>query len=599
MSEASQTHTASETRPGSWSERFQAWFEFFDDRLNPIVVKELRQAVQGRFLGGVLVFLLLGQLFVLAAQLVQPGLQNSDWFSTRAGREYFLFLLMFLLGTCLFFIPAYSGYRLSTERSDKNVDLVFISTLSPSSIIWGKFLAAALFTLFVFSACLPFMAVSFMLRGIDFLTISLLLLFAFFVILVGIQFVLFAACLSRRKLLRLIVAAAAVGVLSSVFSAVFAISRVGVLQGLGSTTNRKEFWVAVSLIACYGLSFMMLFHRLSVAMISPPSYDRALPVRRIYTLAWLVTGLVSLVCCYIENTYAFIIIWMMLHTGGLCCAMLVAASEPERLPRRVLRTIPTNGPVRVLRFLFSTGLASGLLWSLSLFLLSVGVMLAIRAFGPSWSDARGFRYIAMNATGTGLFTFSYVVVAILFRRSALAKWVRREQTWLLALILFLACSILPLLFVVILGLWPQVKEHSLVLSPVGLGPKDTREATLLVGLVWSAVSFGLMAPILLSQFSRFRRSKAPTEDVPAPQAALPVAIVVDAVGKAPVKADESALKEGVEGEVFDEAVDEAGVQAKGSDEPVTEEREPEEKEPEDALSEGEASQEANADERKG
>ncbi|MEZ6193493.1 MAG: hypothetical protein R3C45_19660 [Phycisphaerales bacterium] len=47
-----------------------------------------------------------------------------------------------LLTTCLLFVPLYVGRRLAVERSGVTSDLLFVSTIRPSSIVWGKLLAS-------------------------------------------------------------------------------------------------------------------------------------------------------------------------------------------------------------------------------------------------------------------------------------------------------------------------------------------------------------------------------------------------------------------------------------------------------------------------
>ncbi len=50
----------------------------------------------------------------------------------------FTFVQGILLGTCLVIIPAMTGVRLAVERSDVNVDLLFISSLSPRAVLWAS-----------------------------------------------------------------------------------------------------------------------------------------------------------------------------------------------------------------------------------------------------------------------------------------------------------------------------------------------------------------------------------------------------------------------------------------------------------------------------
>src|SRR5205807_7480474 len=91
-----------------------------------------------------------------------------------AGRQVFRILQGILLGTCLL-VPIYAGLRLGAERSDTNVDLLFISTLRPRAIVAGKLLSSLVLVLLVFSACTPFMTFSYLLRGLDIPTIGLVL----------------------------------------------------------------------------------------------------------------------------------------------------------------------------------------------------------------------------------------------------------------------------------------------------------------------------------------------------------------------------------------------------------------------------------------
>ena len=101
--------------------------EYIGNSLNPIVIKELRQAVQGKFLAAVL-------LIFLGIQLLTVGLfltnESVSW-SFDAGRNIFKTLASMLLVICLILVPAYTGLRLAIERSDANVDLLFITTLRP------------------------------------------------------------------------------------------------------------------------------------------------------------------------------------------------------------------------------------------------------------------------------------------------------------------------------------------------------------------------------------------------------------------------------------------------------------------------------------
>ena len=83
--------------------------------------------------------------------------------------------------TCLGFVPLYAGVRLSLERNDANIDLLFVTTITPGAIIRGKYLTAMALTLLIFSACMPFITFTYLLRGIDLPTIFYCLAVGFLV----------------------------------------------------------------------------------------------------------------------------------------------------------------------------------------------------------------------------------------------------------------------------------------------------------------------------------------------------------------------------------------------------------------------------------
>src|SRR5579871_4620977 len=81
----------------------------FDDLLNPIAVKELRQAVKSRIVMSALMLFLLIQLSILLLNLWFDDRRGSEALNLHAGQEIFRILQGFLLGTCMLLVPAYAG----------------------------------------------------------------------------------------------------------------------------------------------------------------------------------------------------------------------------------------------------------------------------------------------------------------------------------------------------------------------------------------------------------------------------------------------------------------------------------------------------------
>ena len=261
-------------------------FEKINDSLNPIVLKEVRQAVQGKFLVVVLMLFLVVQLFTMGIFLAtQPAS-----LSFNIGRDIFTALLAILSATCLLFVPAYTGIRLASERSEANIDLLFITTLRPRSIIWGKFLAALILTVLLYSACMPFMTFTYLLRGIDLPSIFILLAFNFIIIAVGIQSAILIGCIPTNRVFKAILGVIWLASVVGIFAWTTALSGVLLNAGLGSQLNSWGFWRGALGVLVSGVALIVHLTLLSTALISPVSANRALPLRIFVIIVWLVTG---------------------------------------------------------------------------------------------------------------------------------------------------------------------------------------------------------------------------------------------------------------------------------------------------------------------
>jgi len=111
-----------------------------DWELNPIVVKELRQTVRSRAVTGTLMMFLL--VLFCAALMFFVTQSFDDSTDQRLGAGIFFYFLLVLTSASVFFIPIYIGVRVAMERTENDLDLLYISTLSPSRIIRGNFSAA-------------------------------------------------------------------------------------------------------------------------------------------------------------------------------------------------------------------------------------------------------------------------------------------------------------------------------------------------------------------------------------------------------------------------------------------------------------------------
>lgn len=141
------------------------------DRLNPILVREVQQAVKGRVFP-LMIMLALGISVVIAAVVA------SNYAEGATGRGAFDAGLATLVPLVLFIIPMQAYNSMRTELKGGIVEQLLLSRLSPGAVLSGKLQAAMVqFVLYV-SVLSPLLATSYLLRGVDLPTIAISLMFA-------------------------------------------------------------------------------------------------------------------------------------------------------------------------------------------------------------------------------------------------------------------------------------------------------------------------------------------------------------------------------------------------------------------------------------
>ena len=482
--------------------------EKINDRLNPIVVKELRQAVQGKFLIVVLICFLCLQLLTMGLFLTNEAVTASF----NAGLNVFRVLLGILFATCLLFVPAYTGIRLASERADANVDLLFITTLRPWSIIWGKFFAGIVLTVLLYSACMPFMTFTYLLRGVDLPSVFILLALDFIVVAASIQCGILIGCLPANRVFKVILGVGWLVAINIVFTTLMVVMFMpgGLLDsGMGSQLDSWEFWRGALGVLIGGLALIGILALLSIALISPLSANRALPVRIFATAVWGLTGVGAAIWSIGINDFIPIMVWAILHILLHSIGLFIAVSERESLGQRVRRTVPRKWLLRLLAFLFYSGAAGGVTWSslmIILTLLFMGMWLILFPQMRIEDNIEAIRVLAC----LGLYAFSYALGASLIRRRFLANRVTGAYTWVIALILLgITTTIIPLALFFLFGNW---SEEWLVASPLGLFLFSDTE-----GFVSNSIAIASVCAIFVGVLSlrwfvrRFNDFRPPTE----------------------------------------------------------------------------------------
>lgn len=259
--------------------------ERLGDRINPLVVKEIRQGLRTRVFWVCFGLMLLSCLLL---SLMAYADARDGGYQPR-GQAYF-FTYFVCLGLVHFFVIPYSAYRsLAREREDETWVLLALTGLGPRRILRGKvtsFLAqAALYA----SAVGPFLLFSYYLNGIDLPTILVVLALGgawlVFLTVLGVC----AATLADGRLGRAFVHFVVLGLLAG-----------GVAQGLGGAyaiseggsrmMREDEFPYVIAVALWLMLGYGWLLFETAAARLSMITEDYSRGPRRALALQMLISA---------------------------------------------------------------------------------------------------------------------------------------------------------------------------------------------------------------------------------------------------------------------------------------------------------------------
>ncbi len=491
--------------------------EKIDDAINPIVVKELRQAVHSRFVVAVVLLFLIVQLIYLGIHLTVIGLGGQlESVDYQAGRDIFTALQVILLATCMLFLPAYTGARLAAERSEVNTDLLFITTLQPRKIISGKLASAVVIAIMIFSACAPFMAFTYFLRGIDLVSIFFFIAVDFLVVFGSVVLMVFFAVIPANRVLKAFLGVIGFAILVFIFSMTLG-ATISMVQLLGPPRlDDRDFLAICATMLVTFVGECGLFYTWAVALISAPSANRALPMRIFMLVFAIVSGGLCASICYATQQEQPFHAWLAFMGQVVILGLWIAICERQTWTPRVARTIPRNVLLRVPAFLVYSGAAGGILFALLLAGIAALGMWFFRAWfstslpGHFTADTdAGFRVIAILV----VYVYCYALTAVLIR-NWLLRGMRAGFSWILTIFLITAGSLFPFLISVLiyLGKWEPNAHFYWLLGNPGWAAYEFRAATfgahqnvfLMFTGVWAIMVTAFNLPWFVRQMARFR-----------------------------------------------------------------------------------------------
>lgn len=266
--------------PAPLSPALQKWDDTLDwlsEKLNPIVVKEARQALKSRQFT-----VTFGLLLVFGACWTALGvsLQMPAIFHSPSG-PFMVAGYYVILAVPLIIIVPFAAFRsLAAEREDGTFDLLSIATLTARQVVVGKLASAVLQMIVYYSAIAPCIAFTYLLRGLDIITIGLMLAYLFLAstLLSALGLVLATVTKERhwQVLLSVVLVAGLVGAFWMWLAGMTGLFEIFLNS---SPFDQLHFWMGNVALVMFHASFMALFVQVAASQISFATDNRSTPIR--------------------------------------------------------------------------------------------------------------------------------------------------------------------------------------------------------------------------------------------------------------------------------------------------------------------------------
>jgi hypothetical protein len=327
------------------------------DWLNPILVKETRQALKSFQFTATFILLLIACWLVTMGGVALVGPRISLAAEGGALMLWYYGILAFPLAV----VVPYAAFRsLAAEREDNTYDLLSITALRPRQIISGKLGSSIVQMGVFFSAITPCLAFTYLLRGIDLPTIALLVAYLFFWSL-GLSMVgILLATLTKRRFAHIFLSVAFVGGLLWLFVIAILGTSIPMIQMSYSYMGSLQFWITVLIIASFYVTFFALAYFAAAGMISFTSENRSTPLRIcMLAQAAAIVGWISF--GWIESQYELGVVVPLAMVSAIYWYVMGTMLTAERpgMSQRVKRRLPQSMLGRMFFSWLNPGPASG------------------------------------------------------------------------------------------------------------------------------------------------------------------------------------------------------------------------------------------------
>ena len=347
--------------PGFWS-RVDQCLERGGEKLNPILVKEARQALKSRqFLITFTLLLVCGWGWsLIGVALVGPGIYYSP------SGPFMLIGFHIVLTVPLLLIVPFSAYRsLSCEREDGTYELLSITTLTSRQIVTGKLGSALLQMLIYYSALAPCIAFTYLLRGVDVFTIAFVLCYSFLASVLLSVLGLCVAALTRARHIQVLLSVALL--IGLVFvTIVWCIWWSELTYEAGRMPfDETDFWIAQAAILTAYATYLLLFLLAAAAQLSFASDNRSTKLRIVMVVQQVLFTGWMMYYWLAAHERAVLYVWLIfsgIHWAVMGCLM---TGELAPLSPRVKRQLPQSFLGRAFLTWFNPGSGTGYVFAVS------------------------------------------------------------------------------------------------------------------------------------------------------------------------------------------------------------------------------------------
>lgn len=460
----------------------------FSDTWNPILVKELRAALRGRYFRVLFPLTLLVATAVAVLQLVDGIEYRRD----RAGIELFQGVFVCLLLAVNGLVPFAAFLNMGHEWEEHTYDLLVLSKLKPREIVFGKLLSVGVEALLYVSAFGPFLVFAFLLRGIGIETILLLLAGALVASASCSAVAMALSSLSRSRAVRVVLLVLLGGILVAANAGMIAFSAYYARNP--SAIHSFEEWlvlattfvgIAIPGVLALGVATSSLAH----------AEENASTVPRVVVTLVLVVVASLLAALFVADPSGDVpeIAGAILTIGVTLCDLFFA-SEPERLTRRAREDLPRSPLGALFAFPFLPGGARGLALLALHFALILAAIFGLTEFGAParhYTHA-SFTHAVRDVALLQVYCFAYVAVPTL----VFAARSDRPGTRLLVRVLVPVGALLSMFVPALVGFlvgqrdWVQM-EHAF--DPFWVAFGRSSDHAVLDGIVYCAGALVVLA----------------------------------------------------------------------------------------------------------